>query len=112
MSTHDQKQPSRRRFFELLVGSAAVASGWLPVPSSAANLPHLSMEDPAAKALGYHDDTTKVPASKYPAHNASQECGKCRYYKGAAGAQWGPCMIFPGKDVHVHGWCSAFAAKG
>jgi hypothetical protein len=101
---------SRRRFLELTAGCAA-ASALLPTLSHAAELPHLSETDPAAQALGYHEDTRKVPSAKYPAHRVTQECGKCRFYQAAAGAQWGPCTIFPGKAVHVGGWCSAFSPK-
>ena len=112
MSSHQRFNQSRRRFLELTAGCATVVSALVPIASIAADLPHLTMTDPAAKALGYHEDTTKVPSAKFRTHKASQECGKCRFYQGAAGAQWGPCMIFPGKAVHVHGWCSAFAVKG
>jgi hypothetical protein len=111
MSNHDRTSLSRRRFIELAAGTAAVASGLLTTPVRAAELPHLSPTDPAAEALGYELDTRKVPSSKYPNHKATQECGKCNFYKGEAGAQWGPCLIFPGKDVHVRGWCSAYTPK-
>jgi superoxide dismutase len=46
-----------------------------------------------------------------PNHRPAQACGKCNFYKGVAGAQWGPCLLFPGKAVHVDGWCSAFTPK-
>ena len=111
MFHHPRFRFSRRGFLRLAIGCTAAASGLLPAFSVAADLPHLSMTDPAARALGYHADTAKVPSSQFPNHRPSQECGKCRFYRGAAGDQWGPCLIFPGKAVHVRGWCSAFAAR-
>lgn len=111
MSLNRPTNTSRRRFLELTAGCAVAGSSLLPAISVAADLPHLSMTDPAAKALGYNDDTKKVPSAKYASHTAAQECGKCKFYQGARGAQWGPYMIFPGKAVHVSGWCSAFSAR-
>jgi len=111
MSSDHSTIISRRRFLELTACCAAAASSLLPKVSVAADLPHLSMKDSAAVALGYHEDTRKVPSSKYPSHKPAQECGKCRLYQGAPGAQWGSCMIFPGKAVHVSGWCSAFSPR-
>ncbi|MGH8681316.1 MAG: high-potential iron-sulfur protein [Burkholderiales bacterium] len=111
VSTDDLTDLSRRRFLALAVSTAAAASGVLPTPTRAADLPHLAETDAAAQALGYREDTRKVPSAKYPNHQPAQECGKCNLYKGAAGAQWGPCLIFPGKDVRVQGWCSAFTPR-
>jgi hypothetical protein len=102
---------SRRRFLELAAGGAALAAGALAPPARAADLPHLGEADPAAQALGYREDTAAVSAAKYPNHRPTQHCGVCNLYKGTGTAQWGPCLIFPGKDVHVRGWCSAFTPK-
>jgi hypothetical protein len=101
----------RRRFLELAAGAAALAAGALPVRTRAADLPHLAETDSAAQALGYREDTRQVSSAQYPKHQPSQECGKCTFYRGVAGAEWGPCLIFPGKDVHVRGWCMEFVAK-
>ena len=111
MSNHDRIGLPRRRFIELVAGTAAAASGLLPTLAHAADLPHVSATDPAAQALGYDPETRNVPSRKYANHRPSQECGNCNFYNGAAGAQWGPCQIFPGKAVHVGGWCSAYVAK-
>lgn len=110
MTIRDADHSARRRFLALAAG-AAVAPGLLATAARAADLPHLEETDSAAKALGYHLDNRKVPADKYPQHRPGQECGKCNLYKGVAGAQWGPCLIFPGKAVHVDGWCTAFTPK-
>ena len=111
MSNHARINLPRRRFIEIAAGTAAAASGLLPTLARAADLPHLSATDPAAVTLGYEPETRNVPSSKYANHRPTQECGNCNLYKGAAGAQWGPCQIFPGKAVHARGWCSAYVAK-
>lgn len=104
-------QPSRRRFLVLAAGTVAVALGLSMRRARAADLPHLAESDPQAKALGYREDTRMVVAASYPNHKPGEECAKCNFYKGAPGAKWGPCQIFPGKDVHFQGWCSAFTPK-
>ena len=106
---------ARRRFLKFVVGAAALpATGSLLRAGSAmaAESKQLDEADPAAAALGYKRDTTQVDADKYPQHQATQDCGGCRYYQGKAGSEWGPCTIFPGKcSVHTKGWCAAYATK-
>ncbi len=115
MTTKAISQPSdsRRRFLQLAVfgAGAAALSTVLIGKARAADLPHLTLDDATAKALGYVEDTTKVDAAKYPNHKPSQECMTCNFYQGAAGSEYGPCTLFPGKAVHSKGWCSGFAAK-
>lgn len=110
MSRNDPSNPQRRRFMKL-TGAAGIAAAVFPPASSGADLPHVAESDPTAQALGYQNDTRKVPAAKYPKHQSSQQCNKCTLFQGAAGTEWGPCAIFPGKSVHASGWCSAFTAK-
>lgn len=107
---------SRRRF----IRSAAAGAVVLPIAGSllrpefamSGEAGHLDEADPAARSLGYTEDTTRVDASKYPQHTPAQDCGGCRYYQGKAGSAWGPCAIFPGKgSVHTRGWCAAYAAR-
>jgi hypothetical protein len=107
---------TRRRFLKWAAASAVA----LPVADSllqsrtafAADAGHLDEADPAAKALGYREDTTQVDAAKFPQHKPTQDCGGCRYYQGKAGSEWGPCTIFAGKgSVHTKGWCAAYAAR-
>lgn len=97
---------TRRYFLKAVFAAAAFPAG-----ASAADLPHVALSDPTAQALGYQEDTRKVQAAKYPKHQPAQQCSKCSLFQGAAGAEWGPCAIFPGKSVHASGWCSAFTAK-
>ncbi len=113
MSKQHSNDESRRQFLKLAAGTAAAVAvtAALPRRAQAADLPHLSPSDPAAQALGYVENTAQVNQAKYPNHKPSQDCGNCNFYQGAAGAQWGPCQLFPGKAVHVKGWCSAHATR-
>jgi hypothetical protein len=107
---------TRRRFLQWAAANAVV----LPVagsllrfqPAMAGEAGHLDEADPAAKALGYKEDTTQVDAARFPQHKPTQDCGSCRYFQGKAGSEWGPCTIFAGKgSVHARGWCAAYATK-
>lgn len=96
----------RRRFiaivpvagFGLLLGRSAQAA---PIAES----------DPAAAALGYKADATKVDAKKFPTWKAGNLCSGCSLYSGKAGAASGPCAAFGGKEVAAKGWCAAWAKK-
>lgn len=114
--TQPDETTTRRRFLKWAAAGAAA----LPVagsllrsqPAIADDDKHLDEADPAAKALGYKVDTTKVDAAKFPQHKATQLCGDCRYFQGKAGSEWGPCTLFTGKgSVHSMGWCAAYASK-
>jgi hypothetical protein len=98
---------TRRQFMILSASSLALATAG----TSLAADPMLAETDAQAVGLGYKADTTKVDAAKYPKHVATQKCGGCALFKGAAGASAGGCQIFAGKQVAANGWCSAFAAK-
>lgn len=110
MSNKDSKIESRRRFLKAAAGTAAVAAvaGILPRVARAGSLPHLSPSDPSAKALGYVEDNTKTTNAS---HKAGDDCSNCLFYEGKAGDAWGPCKLFPGKDVAGKGWCTAHQAK-
>lgn len=101
----------RRRFIQL---TAVAAAGCLVRPGGRAeaqtDLPHLSPDDPQAKALNYtHDSSTVDPASRpQPAEN--QHCANCALVQGDEG-EWRGCQIFPGKAVNENGWCSVWAPK-
>jgi len=98
---------SRRRFFELAgTGAAAVVvASALPRVAFADDLPHLTLDDPTAKALNYTEDATKAPAP----HQAGQSCANCNFFSGSGA--YGPCQLFPGKAVNAKGWCSGYAKK-
>lgn len=114
--TQRDETSTRRHFLKWAAANAAA----LPVagsllrsrPAIAGEDKHLDEADPAAKALGYREDTTKVDAAKFPQHKPTQDCGGCRYFQGKTGSEWGPCTLFTGKgSVHSKGWCAAYAAK-
>jgi len=101
--------PGRRRFFAAAASSlgAAVVASALPRLVFADDLPHLTLDDPTAKALNYTEDAGKAPAP----HQVGQSCANCNFFQGAAAA-YGPCQLFPGKTVNAKGWCSGYTNKG
>jgi hypothetical protein len=80
-------------------------------PAAEAAGPMLDDKDLAAVALGYVSDTTRADKAKYPQHAPDQVCSGCTQYQGAAGAEAGPCKIFPGKQVAAKGWCVSYLKK-
>jgi hypothetical protein len=85
----------------LLLSAAAIASAPIvALTSRVANAatPQVDPSGPQAKALSYIHKSAK----------AEQNCLNCRLYAGAADSTWGPCAIFPGKQVAGAGWCSAW----
>lgn len=99
-----KNQSSRRRFLQLTVGGIiglSVGNKLLVKPAQAAEIPHLSVDDPQAKALKYVNESTK----------GNSNCNSCMLIEGDASAAWRPCKIFPGKLVNAKGWCSAYAPK-
>ncbi len=106
---------TRRDFLK----AAAVGAAVIPVgtavlrsaPAAAQELPRLTLEDPAAVALGYVHDAANVDTGKFPRYEAGQACSNCNLISGDDGASWRPCAIFPGKLVANEGWCSAWVPK-
>ena len=91
---------------QVLTASAAViATGPLVALSQsaavAADAPQVDPNDPQAKALSYVHESPR----------ADNICGNCQLYTGDAAADWGPCALFPGKQVATAGWCSAWVKK-
>ena len=108
-STNQATNDSRRRFFATAGGAigAVVIANALPQIAGAADLPHLTLDDPTAKALDYVEDASKT---KNPKHKPGNICANCQFYQGAAAAT-GPCQIFAGKSVAAKGWCQVWALK-
>jgi len=77
----------------------------------AADEPHLSLADPTAVALAYHDDASKVDPKQFPNYKAGQTCSTCLQLKGDAGQAWRPCTLFPGKLVNATGWCRVWVKR-
>ncbi len=78
---------------------------------SGSDLPHISADDPAARAVGFSLDANTVDRARYPEHLKGQSCRKCVQFKGGPTDAWGPCMVFAGKQVPAGGWCTSFAAR-
>ena len=69
----------------------------------------LNPTDPAAKALGYVEDTTKFDAKANPMHKAEQHCGNClQWVDKNRAAPVSKCNLFPGKLVKNPGWCKVW----
>jgi hypothetical protein len=95
--------------FALLCGAAGALTAGSRV--QAAELPHLSPEDPTAKALGYTENSKTVDAKKYPQHAAGQMCSTCMQFQGKPGDAYSGCNIFAGKAVNANGWCQVWVKK-
>lgn len=104
---------TRRSFLKLLpvtLGACALAPRLL-AEEPAAPAGQVTESDPAAAALGYKKDATKVDAQKYPQYKAGQTCATCALYAGKAGEATGPCMALANKIVESKGWCMVYAKK-
>lgn len=108
----NQSNRSRRRFLlgTLGLGSAALLE-LRGQTAEAAGMPHLTPSVTLAKALRYHDNAADVNRTQNPTYKPGDECAKCKFFKGKAGATWGPCQVFKGYDVNRHGWCVSFVKK-
>jgi hypothetical protein len=106
---HFMSNPSRRTFVMCVVaGGAALGATHASAQAAAVTL---TETDPQAAALGYRTDTTKVDATKYPQHQASQMCNGCQLFQGKPTDATGPCQLYAGKLVASKGWCSAWVKK-
>ncbi|WEM43708.1 high-potential iron-sulfur protein [Photobacterium sp. DA100] len=95
---------NRRNFLKLGLASVigiTVGKELLVKPAHASELPHLTEDDPQAKALQY----------VHQAADSDKHCGNCALIQGDDGDEWRPCAIFPGKAVNANGWCSAWVKK-
>jgi High potential iron-sulfur protein len=100
---------SRRAVLVELGAAAAVALG---APRARADAPaRLDPRDPAAIALGYVTDATRVDARREPTYVAGHACANCLQLQGRAGDPFRPCPAFGGKLVDVRGWCRAWTPE-
>lgn len=97
----------RRRLIRLSGLAALSGLSGPPTRLLAADLPHVTEDDPTAVALKYRHDAA---SSARP--SADQFCHNCRYFKGTAQSQWERCDLFPGKSVNSGGWCNVWSLKG
>ena len=101
---HPNKFTSRRSFLSTAMGlTAAVAVGDLSLRDAhaAGHMARVSPDDPTAKSLAYVEQSTKE----------GQWCLNCQLYTGKDGDAYGPCAIFPGKEVAAKGWCKSWVKK-
>lgn len=104
----------RRRATGIILASAALSMVGLlrPDKARAADMPHVTPDDPTAKALHYTDDaTTADRPDKMGVPGKDQHCGTCQFLQGTEGDQWRPCQLFPGKLVNANGWCMSWTKK-
>jgi len=95
----------RRQFVSTAVISAVCGS--LIPALSRAMATKLNPTDPAAAALGYIENATKVDTKKYPAHKTGQNCASCALIM-LQYSPYRPCKLFPKNVVNANGWCSAW----
>ena len=95
------KTISRRQLLAISAATAATVPVLALTGRALAADARLDPNDAQASALSY------VHESPDP----GKLCSNCALYTGDAGAEWGPCNIFPGKQVAAAGWCSAWVAK-
>lgn len=100
-----------RRLLVKNLSLAAASAGLFSRRSGAEELRHLDMKDPAAVALGYVESASQVDLKKYPDYAAGSNCENCLQLQGAAGNNYRPCSIFPGKLVSVGGWCKGWTPE-
>jgi hypothetical protein len=85
---------------------------WACPPSRSSSKPpsrKLSPTEPAAKALGYVEDTKKVDQKANPNHKPEQLCGNCLQWADKdRKAPLAKCNLFPGKLVKNPGWCKVW----
>lgn len=97
------KNISRRKLLGVTATAiiSAPMAGLLARTAEASEAPPVDPDDAQAKALSY-------------THNSSvsdQKCANCQLFAAGADAAWGPCAIFPGKQVANAGWCSAWVKR-
>jgi heat shock protein HslJ len=108
----DSSSMSRRdalKGFVLLCGAAGALGQ--ARQAQAADLPHLTVDDPTAKALGYHDNAKTVDKKQFATYADGQMCSTCLQFQGKPGDAYGGCNIFAGKAVNSKGWCSVYVKK-
>ncbi len=109
-------KPERRDFLKrssLAVTSIVLAARAADATAQQkpAALPRLDEKDPTAAALGYVHDAAKADKKKFASWKPDQDCANCNLYQAKPTDAWGPCAIFPGKQVAAKGWCAAWVKK-
>ena len=95
----------RREFVKHALYAVLGSAG--AVDSSHAMANKLNPTDPAAAALGYTENATKVDSAKYPSYKPGQNCASCALIM-LQYSPYRPCKLFPKNVVNANGWCSAW----
>jgi hypothetical protein len=96
----------RRTFMIQSIGAAALALARRPVWAAS-----LQESDPAAQALGYTADASRVVPSMYPHFSHNQRCSNCQFYQGKPADASALCALFGARQVSGAGWCKAYQAR-
>jgi len=109
MSQSNIDQKRRRALKFAAAGVVAIPLAGLATRGTAiaGELPHLSEDDPTAKALSYVHDAANAPAGK---RKDGTFCNNCNLIRGTKGT-WRGCSIFPGKAVNANGWCAGWVGR-
>ena len=106
----ETKYPRRTVLKGALLGVAAIPAAAL-VGRAEAAAAHVDPSEPQAKSLGYVEDATKVDAKANPNYKPGQVCENCLQAQVKAGAEYVPCNIFAGREVHAKGWCKVYVKR-
>ena len=107
-----RQRMSRRDLMKgALAGALVPVLGLIGKGARAADLTPLDPNDPAAKALGFVTDASKVDASANPTFKAGQHCASCAQFQGKPTDATAACTIFAGHSVPAGGWCKAWVQR-
>jgi hypothetical protein len=101
---------SRRRFLQFgaygLMAVPLAGLGW--TTAAQASMEQLDPESDTAQALAYTHD---AESTEHDQHQEGNHCLNCMLYSDPSAQEWGPCAVFPGKQVSANGWCTAWVAR-
>lgn len=95
----------RRTFILQLVPATLAVGASLRANAQAAKIEE---SDPAAKAVKYVHDASKLDEAKNPPYKKGSVCSGCALYAGKPADAWAPCAIVANKQVNGKGWCTAW----
>jgi hypothetical protein len=97
------RNPGRRALLkQAALGLSLAPLALAETPATApADLPLLSEQEPAAKAVHYVEDASRAQGAA-----SGAECSNCSIYSAPAGASKGTCTLFADKSVKAGGWCN------
>lgn len=103
---NELRNPARRALLkQAALGLSLAPLALADAPQAlGAQLPLLSEQDPAAKAVHYVEDASRAKGAA-----SGADCSNCSIYSAAGGASQGTCTLFPGKLVKAAGWCSSWS---